>query len=104
LSERVKLQYRRKFTEEFKKARVLEYERGEYTVQEISKLFGIQSAVLYRWIYKYSLYNKKSYKIVEMKDSSTLKLKEVTTRMRGVVTLCILLFLPCLSTVPCLIK
>jgi len=79
---KVKLQYRRNFTEEFKKSRVSEYERGENTVKEISKLFGIKCQVLYRWIYKYSLYNKKSYKIVEMKDSSTLKLKELTTRMR----------------------
>ena len=79
---KVKLQYRRNFTEEFKKARVSEYERGENTVKEISILFGIKCAVLYRWIYKYSLYNKKSYKIVEMKDSSTLKLKELTARMR----------------------
>ncbi len=79
---KVKLQYRRNFTEEFKKARVSEYERGENTVKEISKLFDIKCTVLYRWIYKYSLYNKKSYKIVEMKDSSTLKLKELTMRMR----------------------
>jgi transposase len=79
---KVKLQYRRNFTEEFKKARVSEYERGENTVKELSNLFGIKCAILYRWIYKYSLYNKKSYKIVEMKESSTLKVKDLTTRMR----------------------
>ena len=82
MSGKVRIQYRRNFTEEFKRARVFEYERGEYTVKEISKLFDIKSPIIYRWIYKYSLYNKKSYKIVEMKDSSTLKLKELTTRMR----------------------
>ena len=82
MERKVKLQYQRNFTEEFKKARVGEYERGENTVKELSKLFGIKCPVIYRWIYKYSHYNKKSCKIVEMKESSTLKLKDLTTRMR----------------------
>lgn len=78
---RVKLQTRRTFSEEFKRARVKEYERGEHTVIELAKLFDIQKIVLYRWIHKYSLYNKKRTVLVEMKESSKQKLKEYEKRI-----------------------
>jgi len=79
---KVKINQRRAFSEEFKKARVKEYEIGTFAVSEIGRLFGIQKAVIYRWIYKYSVYNKKSVKIVEMKYSATMKLKELETRIK----------------------
>lgn len=78
---RVKLRKSRVFSEEFKRARVGEYESGEYSVGELSRLFEIQSVVLYRWIHKFSTYNKKSALIVEMKDSATKKLKEYEKRI-----------------------
>lgn len=79
---RVKLHHKRIFTEEFKKARVKEYETGEYSVSEISRLFNIQGIIIYRWIYKYSNYNKKSAKIVEMNHSSSKKIKELEQKLR----------------------
>lgn len=79
---RVKLQVKRKYSEEFKKARISEYEKGEFTISEISKLYGIDRHVIYRWIYRYSLYNKKNVKIVELKDSSTTKVKELYNRIK----------------------
>jgi transposase len=79
---KVQINSRRVFSEEFKKARVKEYERGKFAVSELSRLFGIQPIVIYRWIYKYSAYNKKSIKIVEMAESGTKKLKEVETRIK----------------------
>jgi len=78
---KVKLQKARVFSEEFKKARVKEYESGEYTIKEISKLFDIKAPILYRWVYKFSTYNKKSTVIVEMKDSATKKLKDYEKRI-----------------------
>ncbi|GAH23659.1 unnamed protein product, partial [marine sediment metagenome] len=36
---------------------------------------------VYNWIYKYSTYNKKGYKIVEMSSSSTQKLKDKDARI-----------------------
>lgn len=77
----VKLRTRRDFSKEFKLARVREYESGEYSVTELSRLFSIQSRVLYRWIHQYSNYNKKSAIIVEMKDSATKKLKDYEKRI-----------------------
>jgi transposase len=78
---RVKLRTRRVFSESFKKARVKEYEQGEYSVGELSKLFDILPIVLYRWIHKYSVYNRKRTVIVEMKDSATQKLKDYEKRI-----------------------
>ena len=72
----------RVFSEEFKKARVQEYERGKFTVKELGRLFGIQEAVIYRWIYKFSVYNRKSVKVVEMKDSGVKKLKDLESRIK----------------------
>lgn len=82
VTKKVKLQSRRVFSDEFKKARVKEYESGKFTVNEIGHLYGIQQTVIYRWIYKYSIYNKKSVKVVEMSESSTQKLKELELRLK----------------------
>jgi transposase-like protein len=81
-TKKVRITPTRVFGEEFKKARVEEYESGKFTVSELGRLFGIQAAIVYRWIYKYSVYNKKSVKVVEMKDSATLKLKELESRIK----------------------
>lgn len=78
---KVKLRSRRQFSEEFKKARIKEYEKGEYSVQELSRLFDIQGTVLYRWIHKYSVYNKKRTILVEMKSSGKQKLKDYEKRI-----------------------
>ena len=79
---KVEINSRRVFNEEFKKARIKEYESGKFTVKDIGRLFRIQTAVIYRWIYKYSTYNKKSVKVVEMDESSTKKLKDFELRIK----------------------
>lgn len=76
-----KLRIKRVFSEDFKKARVKEYELGEFTVKEISDLFSVCSENVYRWIYKYSLYNKKGLKVVEMAKSSEQKVKELQKKI-----------------------
>jgi transposase len=79
---KVKLNSRRIFSEDFKKARVNEYEKGEFTVVELGRLFNIQGTIIYRWIHQYSPYNKRSIKIVEMADSGTRKVKELEDRIK----------------------
>lgn len=79
---KIKLNHKRVFSEEFKKERVKEYETGEYTVSELSRLFEIQDSIIYRWIYRYSIYNKKSIKVVEMSQSSSKKLKDLENRIK----------------------
>lgn len=78
---KVNFKVARVFTEEFKKARVKEYEKGEFTVREMSRLFDIQTMVIYRWIRKYSIYYQKKTVVVEMKDSSRKKLKDYEKRI-----------------------
>ena len=69
------------FTEEFKKSCVKDYETGQFSVLELSKLYLINPVIIYRWIYKYSAYNKRRIKVVEMADSSKQKLKELQKRI-----------------------
>jgi transposase-like protein len=81
MTKKIAIKSVRVFTEEFRKARVKDYETGQYSVLEMAKLFSIQPVVLYRWIYKYSAYNKRRIKIVEMADSSKQKVKELQKRI-----------------------
>ncbi|SRR6056297_74652 len=81
-TKKIRINSRRVYSEEFKKARVKEYESGKFTVNELSRLFKIQRPVIYQWIYKYSVYNKKSIKVVEMSESGVKKLKELEQRIK----------------------
>ena len=79
---KVILKKRRIFNESFRRARVKEYESGQLSVLEISRLYGINPQTVYLWIYKYSVYNKKSLKIVEEKDSGTRRVKQLQERIK----------------------
>ena len=77
----VKLRPKRVFSEEIKKARVKEYESGKLTTLEISRLYGVSQSVVYKWIYRYSAYNKSGLKVVEMSKSSENKVKELQKKI-----------------------
>lgn len=81
MTKKITLRSSRIFTEEFKKSCVNDYESGQLSVDELSKLFKIQATLIYRWIHKYSAYNKRRIKVVEMADSSKQKLKELQKRI-----------------------
>ncbi len=72
----------RRFSEDFKLKIVKEYESGQSTVNEMEGLYDIAPQVIYRWIYKYSRYNKKSIQVVEMKNSQAEKLKQMEARIK----------------------
>jgi transposase-like protein len=76
------LKKQRKFSEEFKKQIVADFESGELSVRQLSKLHGIANPVIYRWIYKFSTFNERGSRIVEMKDSSSKKLKAMEARIK----------------------
>lgn len=73
---------RRTFSEDFKKFLVSEYESGKFSVLELSRLHDVPFQYIYRWIYKYSLYNKQNTVVVEMKESSLRKLKALEKRIK----------------------
>lgn len=81
-AKRVTLQAKRIYSEEFRKQCVKEYESGDQTVRELSQLYGITEPSIYRWIYRYSTYNKKKLRIVEMDESSTKKVKDLQQRIK----------------------
>jgi transposase len=81
-TKKVILQIRRNFSEEFKKSCVKDYESGKHTIKELSLLFDIHASNIYLWIYKYSVYNKKKVRVVEMEDSSLKKVKDLQDRIK----------------------
>lgn len=76
-----RIKVKRVFSEDFKKALVKEYETGKFSALELSKLHCINSAVFYRWIYRYSEFQKRNITVVEMADSSTKKLKDLQKKV-----------------------
>lgn len=72
----------RKFSEEFKRSIVNDFESGRFSVPQLERLHNIGTRSLYNWIYKYSRSNERGQRIVEMKDSSTHKLKILEQRIK----------------------
>ena len=71
----------RRYSEEYKRKVVKDFEKGTFSVLELSKLHGIHYQSIYNWINKYS-YSSSSVEIVEMKKSSTQKLKDLESRIK----------------------
>ena len=71
-----------RYSEDFKKEIVSLFEKGTYSVLQLERLYGVTNATIYKWIYKYSTFNEKGIRIVEMKKSSSLKLKELFNKVK----------------------
>jgi len=78
----VRIRKTRRFSEELKRNIVKEFEEGSFSVLQLSKLHRVHFQTIYNWIYTYSSNNDKSIRIVEMKDSSSQKLKELEAKVR----------------------
>lgn len=76
-----RLKPRKIYSEDFKLKIVKFYESGKHTVSELEKIYDISNPTIYKWIYKYSKYNKKSVKVVEFKDSEMSKINEMQARI-----------------------
>ncbi len=72
----------RRYSEEFKKSVVASFEKGEFSVPQLEKLYGIGNANIYNWVYKYSNFNEKGCRIVEMEYSNQNKLKELSQKVK----------------------
>jgi transposase len=77
-----RVKHKRLYSEAFKLKMVKCYETGERTVLELVRDYGVCEPTIYRWIYQYSEYNKKSVQIVEMKDSQQEKIKELQKKVK----------------------
>ena len=58
------------------------FESGQRTILELSKENDFSQQALYRWVYKYSKYNKKGVQIVEMKDGQSSKIKQLEQQVK----------------------
>ena len=72
----------RRYSEEFKKSIVASFEKGKFSVLQLEKLYGITNASIYSWVYKYSRFNEKGCRIVEMEDSNQNKLEELVKKVK----------------------
>ncbi len=77
-----KIKKRRYYSKEFKQEIVNLFESGKFSVTQLEKLYGITNVSIYKWIYKFSTFNEKGIRIVEMKQSSVNKLKELEQKVR----------------------
>lgn len=77
-----KIRKTRRYAEEYKKQLVSEFESGKFSVLELSRLHGMPFQTIYKWIYKYSHFNKHGYRVIEMKDSSQQKIKELEQKIK----------------------
>ena len=77
-----KIRKDRKFSDSFKLSLVKEFETGRYSVVELERLHDISDSLIYSWIYKYSKYNEKGYRMVEHTESSTKKVKELQDKIK----------------------
>lgn len=76
------IQKQRKYSTEFKQKIVSDYESGKFSVSQLEKLHNISNPAIYRWIYKFSTFNEKGFRVVEMKNSSQDKVKELEKRIK----------------------
>lgn len=76
------LNKRRKYSEEFRRKIVAEFESGQISVLQLSKLHSIAFQTIYQWIHRYSEVNVKGTRIVEYEDSSTKKLKDLEAKIK----------------------
>lgn len=76
------LKKQRRYSAEFKKQIVADFESGEYSVPQLEKLHGVGNCTIYSWIHKFSTFNEKGFRIVEMEDSSQKKMKDLEARIK----------------------
>lgn len=72
----------RKYSEEFKRKLVQDFEKGVMSVPQMERYYEVSNVTIYSWIYKYSSYNEKNVRIVEMKNSQTNKVKELEKKVK----------------------
>jgi transposase len=76
------IQKQRVYSDEFKRQIVSEFESGKFSVLQLEKLHGISNVSIYKWIYRFSTFNKKGFRVVEMKDSTSNKVKDLEKKIR----------------------
>lgn len=70
-TENFEIKTNRQFSEEFKKSKVKELIEKQITVTQLSRIYGVTRAAIYKWLYKYSPnHQRKTILVVEMESES----------------------------------
>jgi transposase len=77
-----KPQYKRSFSEDFKKNKIRELEKNLSTVSDICNTYAVSRTSVYKWIYKYSAMAKKQVKQVVEAKSDTQKIRALEDRIK----------------------
>jgi transposase len=72
---------RRFFSDDFKRKKVEEIERGVSRVRQIAKAYQVSATAVYKWIYQYSLMKKKGVKMVVEANSDTARIEALQKRI-----------------------
>lgn len=70
------------YSETFKREIVSMFESGKFSVPQLEKLYKISNPTIYNWIYKFSTFNQKGYRVIEHNVSSMSKLKELELKVK----------------------
>ena len=69
------------FSEEFKKSKVKELVEKQVTVVQLSRLYGVTRAAVYKWLYKYSSHHQRSTTLVVQMESESFKTERLQQRV-----------------------
>jgi transposase-like protein len=61
----------RRFSEAFKKEKVKEFERGQITVLELSRMYEVTTTAVYKWIRKYGKLKRDERVVIEKESEGT---------------------------------
>ena len=75
------LRQRRTFSPTLRKEVVRLVESGKLSIAAASREYQVSKTTIYRWIHRYSTYNKKGAVLVVDKDSQTEKLKKMQQKI-----------------------
>ncbi len=78
-----KIRKHRKFSDDFKRDIVKTFETGKFSVLELGRLHSISVQIIYKWIYKFSTYNQKGFRMIEHSESSSKKVKELEAKIKS---------------------
>lgn len=79
--------YNRVFSEAFRKDKVKQIQENQLTVREVSDLYDVTKAAVYKWIYKYSHLEKGTKQVIQMESEAfkTKRLQEKVAELERII-------------------
>jgi transposase len=82
LDQEKRVQFNRRFSEDFKKSKVKELERNLVSISDICRTYSVSRSAIYKWIYKYSIMAKKNVRQIVEAKSDTKKIQALEERIK----------------------